>query len=430
MFIKKPSLKPGEKHIMIVGGGFAGLNAAKRLADRPGVQITLIDQRNYHLFQPLLYQVATAGLNPADIAVPIRAQFSKARNISVHMGTVHSIDLKNKFVRVGEPPIELGFDYLILATGALHSYFGKYQWEDFAPGLKTIEQALEIRRRILSAFEYAENETNPAVQAALLTFVIVGGGPTGVELAGSIADISRTVLVKDFTHINPASARIVLIEAGDRVLASFPQALSEHALRDLNKLGVEVKTSSRVNEIDAEGVRIGDLKIAARNVFWAAGVQATKLSKTLGVELDRAGRVKVRSDFSIPGFPDTFAVGDLAHFEMDDGKPLPGLAPAAIQAGRHAAENILASIAGKPRKPFRYVDKGQMATIGKRKAIAVLGKLKLTGYLAWLSWLFIHILYLIGFKNRLVVFFEWSWSYIFSKRGSRLITSKDWKLGA
>ena len=415
-----------EKQVVIIGGGFAGLNAARVLANRDDIQVAVIDQRNHHLFQPLLYQVATAGLNPSDIAQPIRSQFSKAKNVHVHLGRVNSVDLKGRSVS-GENELQIGYDYLILACGAQHSYFGKPEWEEFAPGLKTIEQATEIRRRILSAFEIAESERDPEKQKSLLTFVIVGGGPTGVELAGAIADISRTVLVKDFRRINPASARILLVEALPRVLASFSEDLSRHAAADLSKLGVEVRLSSVVEQIDAQGVQIGPERIPAGNTFWAAGVQAERISKTLGVELDRAGRIVVQPDLSIPGHPEAFGVGDIAHLDLGSGKILPGLAPVAIQAGRTAARNILASIEGKPRVPFRYRDKGQMATIGKRRAIAQTGHLKFTGFPAWIAWLFVHIFYLIGFKNRITVFLEWSWSYLFSKRGARLIISKEWR---
>ncbi len=415
------------KHVIIVGGGFAGLSAAKRLANHPRIHVTLIDERNHHLFQPLLYQVATAGLNPADIAVPIRSEFSKTRNVNVHMSKVLSVDFTGRKIGVSQGH-ELEYDYLILACGAQHSYFANPEWEEFAPGLKTLEQAVEIRRRILSGFEFAENELDPKIQTALLTFVVVGGGPTGVELAGAIADISRTVLVRDFKRINPADARIILIEAGPRVLASFPAALSAHALQDLAKLGVEVRLGARVEQIDAEGVRIKDRKIEARSVFWAAGVQASPLSKNLGVELDRAGRVHVNHDLSVPGHPEVFATGDFAHLDTGGGAILPGLAPAAIQTGDWAAKNILATLEHQKRTEFRYRDKGQMATIGKRRAIAATQRFRLTGYLAWIAWLFVHILYLVGFKNRLIVLLEWAWSYIFSKRGSRLITSKNWKL--
>jgi NADH dehydrogenase len=427
MRVVHPNLKPGQKQVVIIGAGFAGLNAAKELANHEEVHVVLLDQKNHHLFQPLLYQVATAGLNPADIAVPIRSVLSNARNVSVHLGRVERLSLTEKWVGA-EEGIELGFDYLILACGALHSYFGKAQWEEYAPGLKTVEQAIEIRRRILSAFELAENEIDAERQRALLNFVVVGGGPTGVEMAGAIADISRTVLVKDFRRINPASARVILVEAGPRILPAFPEDLAARAVKDLAKLGVEVLTGTPVEEIDADGVRIGQERIPSRTVIWAAGVKADRISERLGVELDRSGRVKVGPDLSIPGHPDVFVVGDLAHFEMENGQLLPGLAPAAIQAGKATAKNILASLHGRPRKPFHYFDKGTMATIGKRKAIAQTGRLKLTGYLAWLAWLLIHILYLVGFRNRIAVLLEWAWSYIFSRRGSRLITSDEWKL--
>jgi NADH dehydrogenase len=420
-----------KKHVIVVGGGFGGLSAAKKLAGHPHIHVTLIDERNHHLFQPLLYQVATAGLNPADIAVPIRSIFSKTSNVNVHMSKVLAVNLGARELTVAEGHV-IGYDYLILACGAQHSYFAHPEWEDFAPGLKTLEQAVEIRRRILSAFEIAENEDDPVAQAAHMTFVVVGGGPTGVELAGAIADISRTVLVKDFNRINPADAKIILIEAGPRVLASFPERLSEHALTDLEKLGVDVRVNARVEMIDALGVRIqgssGDQPISARNVFWAAGVQASQIGKDLGVALDRAGRIVVERDLSIPGHSDAFVVGDLAHLELEKGKLLPGLAPAAIQSGEAAAANIIATFEHQKRRDFHYHDKGQMATIGKRRAIAVTGQLKLTGYAAWIAWLLVHILYLVGYKNRVTVLLEWAWSYIFSKRGSRLITSKNWKL--
>ncbi|HEX4620730.1 MAG TPA: NAD(P)/FAD-dependent oxidoreductase, partial [Myxococcaceae bacterium] len=321
----------------------------------------------------------------------------------------------------------LPYDYLVLACGALHSYFGKPEWEQFAPGLKTLEQATEIRRRILGAFEAAENEANPEVARALLTFAVVGAGPTGVELAGAIADISRTVLVRDFRKINPASARVLLLEAGPRILPAFSERLARHATADLTKLGVEVRTSSPVDQLDREGLRTGGERIAARTLFWAAGVQAEHVGRALGVALDKAGRVLVEPDLSIPGHPDAFVIGDLAHLEVE-GKLVPGLAPAAKQEGSAVARNILASIAGQPRKSFRYVDKGTMATIGKHRAVGQVGRFEFTGYFAWLTWLFIHILYLVGFKNRVAVFLEWTWSYVFSRRGARLITRTEWKL--
>ena len=426
MKIRHPSAKENQKIVIVIGGGFAGLNAAKALARHNEVFVLLIDQRNHHLFQPLLYQVATAGLNPADIAVPIRAQFSKDENVEVHLGRAESVDLHNRFV--ASEGFAFEYDYLILACGAQHSYFNHPEWEDFAPGLKTLEQATEIRRRILSAFEQAENELNPKLQEALLTFVVVGGGPTGVELAGAIADISRTVLVEDFKRINPANARVVLIEAGNRVLASFKEDLSTRAANDLKKIGVEVLTSSRVSLIDDQGIHIGEQYIPARTAFWAAGVQATKMHLNPFVEKDKAGRILVNMDFSIPQYLHTFVIGDMAAFEMEPGKYLPGLAPAAIQAGKHTAKIILDEIHGKHRRPFKYNDKGQMATIGKNKAIAQSGALELKGRIAWFAWLFIHVFYLIGFKNRARVMSEWAWAYIFSKRGARLITERNWKL--
>jgi NADH:quinone reductase (non-electrogenic) len=415
------------KEVLIVGAGFGGLEAARRLARKSAVNVTVIDQRNHHLFQPLLYQVATAGLNPADIAVPVRAQFTRAPNVDVHLARATSIDLGAKRISVAEGP-PLSWDFLILACGAQHSYFGHPEWEEFAPGLKTVEQATEIRRRILLAFESAENEAHPGAHPPLLTFVVVGGGPTGVELAGAIADISRTVLVRDFRHIDPTSARVLLLEAGPRILPAFAEDLSRRAAEDLRALGVEVRTSSAVTGIDANGVDIGSERVAAKSVFWAAGVQASSLARSLGVELDRAGRVKVNADLSIPGHADAFVIGDMAHLEEPGRGLVPGLAPAAIQEGRAAARNILASIEGRPRKPFSYLDKGMMATIGKHKAIAQAGRFRLTGFVAWLAWLFIHVLLLIGFRNRFAVFAQWVWSYLFSKRGARLITSRDWKL--
>jgi NADH:quinone reductase (non-electrogenic) len=421
--------RTGQKEVIVVGGGFGGLTAARTLARDPAVHVTVVDRRNHHLFQPLLYQVATAGLNPADIAVPIRSQFSQFPDVAVHLGRVSGVNLAERSVQVGEDgqDIRLAYDYLVLACGSQHSYFGRPEWEEYAPGLKTLEQAIEIRRRILSAFEAAENEFDRDRQRALLTFVVVGGGPTGVELAGAIADISRTVLVRDFRRIDPASARVVLAEAGPRILPAFPADLAAHATADLARLGVEVRAGAAVSEVDDAGVKVGDERVAARSVFWAAGVQADAIGRTLGVELDRAGRVKVAPDLSIPGHPEAFVIGDLAHVEQD-GALLPGLAPVAIQGGRAAAKNVLASVHGRARHPFRYLDKGTMATIGKHKAIAKTGRLELTGYVAWLAWLFIHILYLVGFRNRVAVLVEWTWSYLFSKRGARLITGREWRL--
>src|SRR5688572_16158153 len=414
------------KLAIVVGAGFAGLNAAKALANRESLQVVLVDHRNHHLFQPLLYQVATAGLNPSDIAVPIRVQFRGAPNVEIHLGRVDGVNLE-KHIVFGEGH-EIRFDYLILACGARHSYFGHPEWEEFAPGLKTVEQATEMRRRMLVAFERAENELDPEIQRAYLTFVVVGGGPTGVELAGAIADISRTAMQGDFRRIDPAQARIVLLEAAPRVLTSFSDDLSERARRDLAALGVDVRTNAKVDAIDAEGVTIGAERLAARTVFWAAGVQAERVAMTPPIETDRASRIKVNDDCSVPGYSNVFVVGDMASLEMAPGQLVPGVAPAAIQAGEHAARMILRDLAGEPRRPFVYEDKGTLATIGKSRAIGQIGRVKLTGRIAWFAWLLIHVYQLIGFRNRLAVLFNWAWNYMFSKRGARLITEKEWKL--
>ena len=414
------------KVVIVVGAGFAGLTAAKALANQERLRVILVDHRNHHLFQPLLYQVATAGLNPSDIAVPIRVQFRGAPNVEIHLGHVDSLDLAKQVVR-GEGH-EIGFDYLILACGARHSYFGHPEWEEFAPGLKTLEQATEMRRRMLVAFERAENELDPDLQRAYLTFVIVGGGPTGVELAGAIADISRTAMAGDFRRIDPAKAHVVLLEAAPRLLTAFSEELSEHARRDLAEIGVEVRTHAKVEAIDAEGVTIGSNRLAARTVFWAAGVQAERVAISPPPETDRASRIKVNNDYSLPGYPNVFAVGDMASLEMAPGQLVPGVAPAAMQAGEHAARMILRDLTGEPRQPFVYNDKGTMATIGKSRAVGQIGRMKLTGRIAWLAWLLIHVYQLIGFRNRLAVLFNWAWNYLFSKRGARLITEKEWKL--
>ena len=428
MKLKHPSKQLGKKTVVIIGGGFAGLNTAKQLANKRDVFVILIDQRNHHLFQPLLYQVATAGLSPGDIAVPIRSQFARTPNVEVHWGEITGVDLNKRVVKSSAPDLEIEYDYLVLACGAQHSYFGHPEWEEYAPGLKTLEQAIEIRRRILSAFENAENELDAEKQTALLNFVVVGGGPTGVELAGAIADISRTVLVNDFRRIDPSQAKVILVEMLPRLLAAFDEGLAEKAKQDLSELGVQVRTSARVERIDAQGVQIGSEFIASKSVFWAAGVQAARMEITPPVEMDRAGRVKVNGDLSVPGYVDVFVIGDMAALEMAPGKLVPGLAPAAMQEGRHAAKVILASIRGSERPAFSYVDKGQLATIGKYRAVMESGRLKMSGRLAWLAWLFVHVFYLIGFKNRVSVMAQWAWSYLFSKRGARLITETKWKL--
>jgi NADH dehydrogenase len=414
------------KIAIVIGAGFAGLKAAKTLANHEGLRVILVDHRNHHLFQPLLYQVATAGLSPSDIAVPIRVQFRGAPNVEIHLGHVDAVDLEKQIVS-GEGH-EIPFDYLILACGARHSYFGHPEWEEFAPGLKTLEQATEMRRRMLVAFERAENEGDAATQRAYLTFVVVGGGPTGVELAGAIADVSRTAMQGDFRRIDPAQARIVLLEAAPRVLTSFSEDLSERARRDLAELGVDVRTNAKVDAIDAEGVTIGAERLATRTVFWAAGVQAERLAMTPPLETDRVSRIKVNDDCSVPGYSNVFVVGDMASLELAPGQFMPGVAPAAIQAGEHAARTILRDLAGEPRRPFVYEDKGTLATIGKSRAIGQIGRVKLTGRIAWFAWLLIHVYQLIGFRNRLAVLFNWAWNYMFSKRGARLITEKEWKL--
>jgi len=419
-------MNPQPKKVIIIGGGFAGLNVAKTLANHPDFLVTVIDKKNHHLFQPLLYQVATAGLNPADIAVPIRAQFANATNISVRWDTIRAVNLNEK--KVYCESVNLSYDYLVIACGAQHSYFGHPEWEEYAPGLKTVEQATEIRRRILSAFEKAENEQEPSIQKSLLTFVIVGGGPTGVELAGAIADISRTVLIHDFKRIDSSKAKIILVEAGPKILAPFADELSKKAHVDLVDLGVEVMVNARVTDINATGVLIGSEFMTTQNVFWAAGVQAAQMNFTPAIDLDRSGRVVVQSDLSVKGYPHVFVAGDMASLEISPGRTLPGLAPVAMQAGNYVGKTIISSLRSKDRKAFHYKDKGQMATIGKNRAILEFHDLRIGGFLAWLAWLFVHIFYLIGFKNRIAVMAIWVWSYVFSRRGSRLITNKEWKL--
>ena len=393
--------------------------AAQALKRAP-VDITVVDRRNHHLFQPLLYQVATAGLSPGDIAYPIRAVLAAQKNTRVLLEEALSIDPTSRTVKLRDG--DLKYDYLILATGARHAYFGHDDWEAFAPGLKSLEDALEIRRRILLAFEKAERETDPTKRNEFLTFVIVGGGPTGVELAGALAEISRQVMISDFRSINPRDARIILIEGGPRILPSFPENLSAAAEASLKKLGAEVQTRTPVTSIQAGQVMAGGKSIPAATILWAAGVAASPLARSLGTPLDKAGRVKVQPDLSIPGHPEIFAIGDITDFQSQTGKPLPGVAPVAIQQGRHAASNILREVAGKPTLPFHYLDKGTLATIGRAAGVADLGRLKFSGYFAWLAWLFVHIFFLIGFRNRFVVLFEWAWAYFTYQRGARLIT--------
>jgi NADH dehydrogenase len=403
------------QHVVIVGGGFAGLYAARALRNAP-VRITLVDRHNYHLFQPLLYQVATAALNPSDIAAPIRSILRRQANVSVLLGEAASIDANRKVVSLADGA-ELAYDYLILATGATHSYFSHPEWEQNAPGLKSIDDALEIRRRVLIAFEAAEREEDEAARNALLTFVIVGAGPTGAELAGALSEIARQTMLRDFRRINPSSARIILIEGKERVLPTYPPSLSRKAQRQLEHLGVEVVTNAVVTSLNDREVCIGEKTIPTRTVLWAAGVKASGLAKSLGVPLDRAGRVLVNPDLTIPGHADVFVAGDLA--AVGD---VPGVAPAAIQEGNHTAMNVERAVTGKPLRPFHYFDKGSLATIGRAAAVADIRGLKLSGFIAWIAWLTIHIFFLIGFRNRFLVITQWAWAYVTYQRGARLIT--------
>ncbi|MFN3604782.1 MAG: NAD(P)/FAD-dependent oxidoreductase [Leptonema sp. (in: bacteria)] len=414
------------KKVIIVGAGFAGLTSAKTLRNQNNIEVILIDRRNHHLFQPLLYQVATGALNPADIAVPIRSILSNSNNTKVYLGNVLDVYLKNKKLITDFGIFD--YDYLILACGASHSYFNHDNWEEYAPGLKSLEEATEIRRRIFLAYELAEREKDPQKQKELLTFVIVGGGPTGVELAGAIGEISRYTLSKDFRNINPGRTRILLIEAGKRILPSFEPELSEYASRELEKLGVTIWTNTYVTKVGNGYLKAGEEILKAKTIIWAAGVQPSTLTYKLDVPKDKTGRILVEPDLSIKGYPNVFVVGDMANFSYTiTGNPLPGIAPVAIQQGRHAAKNILREIQNLERKPFQYLDKGFMATIGRMNAILQFKKLHLKGFFAWFLWVFIHILYLIGFRNKIIVFLQWSWSFLTFRRGARIIRSKIWK---
>lgn len=407
-------------HLIVVGGGFAGLWATRALARTP-LRITLIDRRNHHLFQPLLYQVATAGLSAPDIAAPLRQILRHQDNVEVRLGEVVDIDKQARQVRLADGQT-LDYDYLLVATGATHAYFGHDDWAAHAPGLKTLDDALQLRRHLLLAFERAEAETDPAARAAWLSFAIVGGGPTGVELAGTLAEIARHTLKHEFRHIDPAEARVRLIEAGPRVLSSFPEHLSAKAQQQLEKLGVEVLTGVPVADIDAHGYRIGDAFVPARTVVWAAGVAASPLAKTLQTPLDRSGRVQVQPDLSVPGHPELFVAGDLAALQQADGRPVPGVAPAAKQMGRHVADTLRRRLRGDTASvPFRYADYGNLATIGRMAAIVHLGRLQLSGVLAWWFWLAAHVFFLIGFRNRVVVLLNWAWAYWSYQRAARII---------
>jgi NADH dehydrogenase len=439
--------------IVIVGAGFGGLNAAQALA-RASAQITVIDRKNYHTFQPLLYQVATAGLSPGEIAAPIRSILRSHKNIEVLMAEVTGFDLGRRVVQT--PDQEIPYDYLIVAAGASHAYFGHDEWEPFAPGLKTIEDALEIRRRVLLAFELAERQAATGAAGEPLNFVVVGGGPTGVELAGTLAEISRHALAHEFRSIDPRRTHILLIEGGPRVLPAYAEDLSLSAQQQLQHLGVEVRTSAVVTSVEPGAVRIGETRLRATVVLWAAGVAASPLGKQLGASLDRAGRVPVQPDLSLPAHPEVFVIGDLAALKDEHGKMLPGVAPVAIQEGRFVAKLIRDEIesssatksgdkreAGAPslsrslrqggdfdaRPTFHYWDKGSLATIGRAAAVAEFGKIHISGFLAWLAWLFVHILFLIGFRNRLLVFIQWAWSYATYERGARLITGSTYLPG-
>jgi NADH dehydrogenase len=409
------------RHVVILGGGFGGLYCAKALRNVP-VRITLVDRRNFHVFQPLLYQVATASLSPADIAHPIRSILKRQRNAEVWLAEAVAIDPANRRVKLLDG--ELSYDYLVIATGSTHAYFGHDDWAEHAPGLKTIDDATEMRTRFLLAFEAAEREEDPVARQRLLTFAIVGAGPTGVELAGAMAEIARTVMPREFRAIDTTTAQIILLEAGPRVLPTYPEDLSQKALEQLTRLGVDVRTSALVTKVEDAGVRVGEVTIPAENVFWAAGVAASPLGASLGVPVDRAGRVLVEPDCSVPGHPEIFVIGDLMHLEQD-GKLLPGVAQTAMQSGTNTARNIIRDLRNQSRVPFRYFDKGNLATIGRAAAVAELrGGLHLSGFPAWFIWVFVHILYLIGFRNRIVVMLQWAWAYLMYQRGARLITGQ------
>ncbi len=412
--------------VVIIGGGFGGLSAARALGGSD-VEVLLIDRTNHHLFQPLLYQVATTSLAPSEITAPIRWVLRKQKNVTTLLGTVETIDRRSRAIRVVGEPDPIHYDYLVVASGTRHSYFSHPEWEKWAPGLKSIEDARRIRKRFLLAFERAEWEEDPVARAALLTFVIVGGGPTGVELAGVLPEMCKRAFRPDFRRIDTASVRVILLEGGPRILPSFPESLSERATRDLERLGVEVRLNAIVTGIDEDGVSIGADRIRSQSVFWAAGNAASPLGKALATPLERTGRVLLDPDLSVPGDQRVFVVGDLAAVPWQGEVPVPAVAPAANQMGAHAAKNILRQLRGEPTLAFRYLNKGELATIGRHKAIASLGggKVKLTGTLAWVFWLFIHIMYLVGFRNRLSVMLQWAYNYLFWERGVRLITETE-----
>jgi NADH:ubiquinone reductase (H+-translocating) len=417
--MKKSATTPRKPRVVIVGAGFGGLSAAKALA-RSAFEITLIDRHNYHLFQPLLYQVATAGLSPADIAAPIRGILGGQRNITVALAAVSGVDVERREI-IAEGR-RIPFDFLVLATGAQHAYFGHDDWAPYAPGLKTIDDATYLRRRILLAFERAETEPDPAERQRLLTFVIVGGGPTGVEMAGAIAELANRALASDFHNIDPRSTRVVLVEAGPRLLAPFDPSLSLRALQSLQQLGVEVRVGEAVTGCSCAAVFLGDQRIGTRTIMWAAGVKASPAGAWLGADTDRAGRVRVGADLSVPGHPNIFVIGDTALATGADGKPLPGVAPVAKRQGKYVAHVLRARMKAHATEPFRYHDIGSMATIGRKSAVAEFGGIKLSGFSAWLLWCLAHIYFLIGFRSRFSVALNWGWNYMTFQRGSRLIT--------
>ena len=410
-----------KKRVVILGGGFGGLYAARALRSAP-VDITLVDRANHHLFQPLLYQVALAQLAPSDIAAPIRWLLRRQWNCTVLLGDATAIDPERRVVVLEGGATALPYDFLVVATGARHSYFGHAEWEPLAPGLKNVDDAEEIRRRFLLAFEVAERGTDSAGHGAHPTFVIVGGGPTGVELAGMIPDVARLGMNRDFRRIDTRRTRVILLEAGPRILPTYPERLSAWGHRALEELGVTVRTNALVTRVERDAVWVGEERIPTHEVYWAAGNEASPLGRSLGGELDRAGRVRVSADLSVPPHPEIFVVGDLALVKGPDGNPVPGVAPAAMQMGRTAARNIRRDLRGEPRQPFRYRDKGNLATIGRHRAIADFGRLKLTGFFAWWFWLFVHIMYLVGFRNRISVLLQWGYAYLTHQRGVRLIT--------
>ncbi|HEY1692020.1 MAG TPA: NAD(P)/FAD-dependent oxidoreductase [Polyangiaceae bacterium] len=412
--------KDARPHVLIVGGGFGGLTAAQALAGAP-VRITLVDRTNHHTFQPLLYQVAMAGLSPAEIAQPIRSIVKDQHDVTVLMAEVVGIDAGARRVQLSDGTF-LDWDFLVVACGAETSYFGRSDWERAAPGLKSIEDAIEIRQRVLVSFEVAERTEDAAERERLLTFVVIGGGPTGVELAGALSELSKFVLDHDFRHIDPSEAKVMLLEAGTRVLPSFPEDLAESATEQLHELGVEVRTGARVTAIEPGSVELGDERIPCAVVLWAAGVKANPLTAALGAPLDRSGRVMVEPDLTVPGQPRVFVIGDAARLDGKDGAPLPGVSPVAMQQARTVAKSIRRALLGRELVTFRYFDKGSMATIGRRRAVAMVDRMHLAGLLAWLAWLLVHIWYLIGFRSRLVVMITWAWSYFTYKRGARLIT--------